>query len=205
VDFALRYRGPLKASTSKDPNVKNKCDIRNVMSGQLEQLWKRSPLLNSAQVDALPLAEIKARRLQIIKNDSNSVGWCRAPLGGFVFVPLITRLHALSCQLDIKLLRREDPGAIVNGGDLDNRLKTLFDALRMPHEVGEIGDKPSSEGQVVFCLMEDDSLVTKLTISTHLLLDPLMENEKETDVNLDVHVTVQATAPTWANSGLPQA
>jgi hypothetical protein len=34
--------------------------------------------------------------------------------------------------LNILFLRADIPGKVVQSGDIDNRLKTLFDALRMP-------------------------------------------------------------------------
>jgi hypothetical protein len=38
-----------------------------------------------------------------------------------------------SCSIDILFLHRDAPGRIVrSGGDIDNRIKVLFDALRVP-------------------------------------------------------------------------
>jgi len=55
------------------------------------------------------------------------------PIAKFNFVPIIHRPHEFSCTLEVLFLRREKPGNIIrNGSDLDNRLKILFDALRMP-------------------------------------------------------------------------
>jgi hypothetical protein len=51
----------------------------------------------------------------------------------------------LVARLSIVMLRPEPPGSIITaGGDIDNRLKTLFDALRMPKVISEIpnGDAP---------------------------------------------------------------
>jgi hypothetical protein len=47
---------------------------------------------------------------------------------------------SLACGLDILFLRRDMPGVplIHSGGDIDNRLKTLFDALKIPESCAEI-------------------------------------------------------------------
>ena len=50
------------------------------------------------------------------------------------------------CALDILMLRKGPPGRVRT--DIDNRLKTLFDALRMarsPEELGEKADKGKQE------------------------------------------------------------
>ncbi|HZM57458.1 MAG TPA: hypothetical protein VFC03_20785 [Acidimicrobiales bacterium] len=61
------------------------------------------------------------------------------PIGAHVFAPLICTNLRLLAELDILMLRPEVPGRIINHGDIDNRLKTLFDALRAPSNEQEIG------------------------------------------------------------------
>jgi len=120
-------------------------------------------------------------------------------VGGAQFVPLVTRNHALIAKLDITFLRREEPGDILrDGGDLDNRLKSLFDALRIPHSEQEI-DKKAETPARVYCLLEDDSLITRLSIDTQRYLGPLLEGERETDVALDIRVTVESGRPRMGN------
>ena len=82
--------------------------------------------------------------------------------GDFRFVPFVTRELELLCSLDILWLRPDRPGAVIQSGDLDNRLKTLFDALKAPTDVGELGGATPQDGEVPFyTLLEDDRLVTK--------------------------------------------
>jgi Holliday junction resolvase RusA-like endonuclease len=51
----------------------------------------------------------------------------------FVFVPLVTAEMSAVAELSVVLLRPEPAGQLLTqGGDIDNRLKTLFDALTMP-------------------------------------------------------------------------
>jgi hypothetical protein len=130
--------------------------------------------------------------------------FCFVPLKGFRFVPIVTRFHELSCGLDIEFLRREKPGDIVSGGDLDNRLKNLLDALRMPHQLDELKNiEPSAPGERLYCLLEDDALITRWSVATDYLLDPVLEGEKETDVHLRIRVSVESEYPMWANLGFP--
>lgn len=124
-------------------------------------------------------------------------------LGGYDFVPLVHRQHYLHAQIDIIWLRNERAGDIVIGGDLDNRLKVLFDALRMPHKPDEVGRvPPDEEGERILCQLDDDSLITKLSVSTHQMLEPRQPDERESDVDLLIHVHVMASRGTWGNVSL---
>jgi hypothetical protein len=97
--------------------------------------------------------------------------------------------------LDIRLHRPTGPGSILfTGGDLDNRLKVLFDALRIPTTLTEVGeDSPASEGEVFYCLLADDRLITKVSIESFRLLEPHPDDENYIEVDIDV--TVQAMTP----------
>jgi hypothetical protein len=53
-------------------------------------------------------------------------------------------------------------------GDLDNRLKTLLDALSVPNQDQVIPDPTIDDP--IHCLLEDDSLVSGLEIETRRLL-----------------------------------
>jgi hypothetical protein len=76
------------------------------------------------------------------------------------------------------MLRREPPGRVLSqGGDIDNQLKTLLDALSMPRHVESLpkGTIPSDDERPFFCLMEDDCLVSSLSVRTEQLLEPLAD------------------------------
>jgi hypothetical protein len=113
-------------------------------------------------------------------------------LKGQEFVPLIYRAGEVACQLDITWLRREKAGGIVMGGDIDNRLKILFDGLRMPQSESELGPPPPTENERRFVLLEDDKLITRLSVSTYQLLEP-QADEKPGNVDLLLHVLVAPT------------
>jgi hypothetical protein len=109
-------------------------------------------------------------------------------------------------ELDIVMLRPEPSGAIVTGGgDIDNRLKTLLDALRMPGNVDELpdhlGKSEASENpaQRFLCLLEDDRLVTGISVRTHELLEPGM---RPPAVVLIIHVRARHYTVDEAHVGM---
>ena len=119
--------------------------------------------------------------------------------GGFLFDALVTERSGLICTLNVLLLREGEPGAVLH--DLDNKLKTIFDALRMPKGVDELGASstkglqiPSSDGSEnpFYVLFEDDKLITHLTVESDILLEPVLgDGAAGTSVRLVVGVTVQ--------------
>ena len=197
MDFVLRYRGPLASIGGP----KDKHRIRSSIHPQLDVLCAQEPLLKQAQSDNLHEGILKGRQVEVPR-PLGDVLFFAVRLGGFRFVPLIHRPHNLACGLDVIFLRREKPGAIVHGGDLDNRLKTLFDALRMPHDESELaGVTPSCQDERVFCLLEDDSLITRVSVHTHQLLEPLTAGDDKSGVDLLIHVNIHSTYPMFGNLG----
>ena len=95
-------------------------------------------------------------------------------------------------DLDILILRPGGPGDVVKGGgDIDNRLKTLFDALTIPDEnQARLLPRPKDPTFLHHCVFEDDKLITGLRVTTDRLLDYKCEKE----VILIVHVNVSGTS-----------
>jgi hypothetical protein len=102
----------------------------------------------------------------------------------------------LVCHLDVELLTRLQVGHFFTDttGDLDNRLKILFDALRAPRHANELiaGKGPNSEQKPFFVLLEDDILITKISIESRRLLRPVIPPEQHEDVELNIRVNVEA-------------
>ena len=74
-------------------------------------------------------------------------------------------------------MRTDKPGSLIKSGsgDIDNRLKTLFDALRMPKskdELGRYAGVPGLDEDPFYCLLEDDKFITRLVVETDMLLRP---------------------------------
>ncbi len=157
MEFRLFYAGPLPAKSRGVNEIKH--DIRLVFSRQLYTLWHQPPL--SEQIDFQGHPGIVER-------------YYRPPIW---FRPLVCDETGMVAELDVLVLRPEEAGAILeHGGDIDNRLKNLLDALRVPmeKEVQSLGPKPAVEGGDgrVYTLLGDDRLVTRVSITTDQLLEP---------------------------------
>jgi hypothetical protein len=109
-----------------------------------------------------------------------------------------SKLH-LVAELEILFLRPEEPGHVVTqGGDIDDRLKTLLDALRMPKNPSEPppGDAPTDGENPFFCLLEDDNLVTRVALTTDRLLE---QSPDPNEVLLVMQVNVRAVRAILGN------
>jgi hypothetical protein len=121
-------------------------------------------------------------------------------VGPFVFIPLVSQRWFTIAEVDVLFLRHAPPGQLIgHGGDIDNRMKTLFDALRVPI-LDELppGEMPGEDQAPFYCLLQDDALVAALSVRTDQLLAPGNGN----DVQLVIHVTVKPTKAIWANDGI---
>jgi len=110
MEFRLTYDGALKAAAG----VPDKHRLREAFHKQFKVLWKQIPLSDNLH----------------LLNDPNSTSALSINIGfdNFKFAPLVCEKLHLICELDIIMLRPEAPGSVVTqGGDIDNRLKTLFD------------------------------------------------------------------------------
>jgi hypothetical protein len=203
MNFHLRYRGPLPAGSRYGTDSKHA--VRLVFHRQLMNLCRRDPRFQSALDVDLPVGALRGRKVDVETHRPLSKLFFAVPLKGFHFVPLVTRAHELTCELEITMLRWEKAGSLVSGGDLDNRIKNLFDALRMPHDENELGTAAPEAEARCYCLLEDDSLVTRLCIATSESLEPMLDSEKKSDVDLSIKVTVQASYPMIGNLGFPVA
>lgn len=164
VKFSLTYDGELLSATDKHSRNKNKNEIRYELSKQLYEVWILGDF-ERFQLDEKRMYEVATNIHELY------------------FVPLLARKMNASCHLSIKFMRAEHPGSIVHGGDLDNRLKVLLDALRMPQNNSEVlpnlvpaGISYLEPEHPCVCLLEDDSLVTNLSVDTVRILTPLPRN-----------------------------
>jgi hypothetical protein len=186
VNFRLTYDGPLKAASQSDPRRLEKHEIRRVFNRQLDELYLAH---NNRFLDAEQVA-LAGQKIPTIQH------------GAFTFTALVREKLNLVCDLDILFLRRDDPGKLIrSGGDLDNRIKVLFDALRIPQDDNEVRDiMPQGEDERLFlCLTEDDKLITGFRVTTDRLLEPATSHAEENHVRLIVNVEVKATMLTAEN------
>jgi hypothetical protein len=108
-------------------------------------------------------------------------------------VPLVREDISLLCSLNILFLRRDIPGSVITAGDLDNRIKTLVDTLRRPMSIQELRSnlQPAAGEDPFFCLLEDDHLVTHLSVETDALLDPPIGNAEDNRREVKLIITVE--------------
>lgn len=200
MEFRLIYEGSLKSSGNSTKHVKEKHAIRKEFHKQLSTLWGCHQTLQRWTTDVLqniPGTSEQMTRLEIMARQYSRFG--------YRFVPLVSRDNFMICGLDILFLRRENPGdLILRGGDIDNRIKTLLDALRMPDDCNEVFGSPEATEDPFFCLLQNDSLVTELNVLTDRLLTPLKEGQHENEVVLVIKVKLQGTRITGGNSSLVQ-
>lgn len=156
MEFILHYRGELKANGSPE----DKHRIRQCLHLQLKQLWGQPPLKHFQELLHPPSGENDIRVIREV--------------GGFQFAPLMGKKLNFLAELEITLLRPGAPGNIVQGGgDIDNRLKTLLDALAVPPHPNALpqGISPADGETPFFCVLDDDGLITKLSVRTAGLLE----------------------------------
>lgn len=182
--FTLTYEGPLSAAGNGAPHKEEKHRIRKALHPQLGQVWRQRPSLNTyldcyrkrSPTDEWQTSE-RGRHPSLLPTDhygSLAQGiLIPFPVQRFTFVPLATKKYDFDCDLDILFLRNQPRGMLLdNAGDLDNRLKTLFDALRIP-TVSQLPNtiEPAEDEDPFFCLLEDDALISRVRVESERLLD----------------------------------
>ena len=122
-------------------------------------------------------------------------------VNGFVFAPLISDKLALLAEISITMLRPERPGQIVQQtGDIDNRLKTLFDALSVPPYPEHIPRNfvPRGDQVPLYCLLQDDRLISSVAVRTERLLTH-DDSVNTSHVVLLIHVKTRVTRHMYAS------
>ena len=181
VRFTLVYQGELPPRGSS----KDKWRIRRGIEPQLRQLW-----------DVPPFDSIAKYKDPSYQPDTCYVGMTR---GGFEYIPYISTKLDLRAELRIRLLSSSMPGGLVHSGDIDNRLQTLLDALSVPSAQQVPDNADADPDGRVFCLLEDDRLVTRIDVTNDRLLS-VPENSRETIVLVDVRPVAHIV--TSANIGI---
>jgi len=197
MEFHLTYNGPLAPNGS----AKQKHEIRRAFHPQLKRLWQISSNLQSLREPLIEEVVTINRprdksRLEALPE--------RFKCGPYNLAPLVTRDLRIVCGLEILFLRPDYPGAVIHSGDIDNRLKTLFDGLRIPGpDSKELGGCTPQDGENPFhCLLEDDSLITHIAVKTDTLLQPLTKpNVDANEARLVINVRIKPIEATIGNIG----
>jgi hypothetical protein len=210
VDFRLLYSGRVLGANKNNTRADVKHALRREFHPQLRQLWASNRNLDEyarhhcgpyfskqppGSHEGLTNEQFRQIGIQCI-----SERWER---NGFRFVPLVTRELSLRCSIDILFLRPEEPTYVMKSGDLDARVKTIFDALRMPDNPAETGGMgPQDDETPFFVLLEDDKLISQVSIATDQLL--VLPKERSTNAN-DAFLVIQVRLkPVWLNSERPK-
>ena len=182
VRFTLNYAGPLRGSGGGLSVHKH--ELRRQFHPQLRELWQHEPLSHLAD-------------RWLIRGDHDEAGGALREVADRTFAVVVRHDIRLTAELDILLLRPEAPGAIMQRADIDNRLKTLFDALRRPSMAQEIPPAwaPAADESPLYCLLDDDRLITRVNVETDRLLAPASSD----DVRLTVRVQLGVSSPTFAS------
>lgn len=196
MEFRLTYAGPLYATQpshqylNRDKRAGHKQELRRCFHRQLKKLWHTFPAFDPA----IPRATAMTTALKGPAATIDELA-LEHSMFGFNFVPLVTEKLSLMCGVEILFLRNQRPGDIVvtgqYGGDVDNRMKTLLDALSVPVANEKYIDlSPSEDEKPFFCLLEDDKLLSKIAIETDHLLEDITDGN-ENDVRLIIKVSVR--------------
>lgn len=191
MEFRLTYTGRLLAHQDTERLDKRSLhvhDIRRAFHRQLKVLWKSHPVLreimNSGASVNLYVGSGAPPLNRVYRHD------------GFAWLPMVTDANGLICKVDILMLRHGEPGRVVF--DVDNRLKTLFDALRKPKGPHELGSQlsggqvsPQADEDPFYVVLEDDKLITHLSVTSDILLEPVPDVPQDQAVRLVIDVTIK--------------
>lgn len=171
--FRLTYKGPLRANSKGISTHKH--EIRRVFHFQLNELWRSDESLACI----LAMGGLTGRPDALVKR-----------VGNINFIPLVREGWSLHCMLDIIILRKDHPWRVIKTGDIDNRIKTLIDSLKMPGDMRDGScEQESTEEDPFFVLLEDDKQVSRFSAEADVLLEPRcagQENEVGVVVAVDV-------------------
>jgi hypothetical protein len=214
MEFRLTYQG-LLLSERKDATIlaaraTHKHEIRKFLHPQLRRLWEIHPYLSKARTLPAPgqpnpaFGGKVATRFGTPRPDYTVPRLAeKFSRFGYRFVPLVIREMDLLCAIDVLFLRADPPGSVLTAGDIDNRLKTLFDGLIVPRELGQLGEHttPAIDEDPFYCLLEDDSLITKVSVETDTLLAPVSSPPNPSDARVIITVRIKPSSGRYDTLG----
>lgn len=202
VEFMLTHQGVLLSETNRSGEVRraraeHKHELRKAFHHQLKKWWDDLPYLAHPEPNQ-PGRTVLGRRYEQYGPDALGQRFARF---GYNFVPLVLREMELLCSVEVLYLRAGRPGDVLTPADIDNRLKTLFDALSMPRDASQVGKytKPDDGETPFYCLLEDDFVLTRASVEADLLLEPVKGDPN--DARLVITVKICPARVTSLNLG----
>ena len=202
MEFHLVYAGNLLKS-GRSGHVWEKHQIRRYLHPQLKKLWETHPLLTFYTQESH--FDRHGRQYVIEHHDPTKVETIAKHFEGYV--PLVMADFGMVCELEILFLRAEPPGSVLRrggsgGGDLDNRMKVLFDGLCMPErDQVKLRDGDAPDPSPMYVLVQDDSLIISLKVSADRFL--AAENDADpAEACVLISVNVKVADPTRLPYGI---
>ncbi len=104
---------------------------------------------------------------------------------GIVFIPLV--IESFYAEINITMLV---PGQewmpVFSRGDIDNKVKTLLDALRVPQNENELPTNINPEPNPFYCLLMDDRLISKVSIEKRRIWFPSRGNKVKLVIDVKI-------------------
>lgn len=217
MKFRLTYTGPLLSSKpydkdERDKRGEHKHDLRRHFHKQLKEQWLQHRFLRTHREGAAPMCGVlpdRAKEVWGTSPETLSLPEILGPVFGhseYKFVPLVWKEADLFCSLRILCLRRDTANAVLPGRDIDNRIKTVIDALAMPlySQGSPLKDGkpllPQDGEKPFFVLLDDDRQVTHLEVETDTALEVGEDNPAdESYVRLIISVEIRPSIVTMFN------
>lgn len=193
MSFPLIFRGRLLSAQATKWTLNDTHEIRRQLHPQIRNQMRQMRGVST-------IAKLVEEHIGYLHDKTTTqISWTTHQVGNLYFFPLvITAIQVnLVAELDIQLYWRERAGNIIqrrsgpDGIDIDNRIKHLLDALTMPQDNQVAGIMPNPAEKVLFCLLEDDKLVTRLAVTTARLPIAKTENEKPEYIEATINVTIR--------------
>ena len=206
MKLIMTYEGGLRPKTSGKKILRHKHEIRRTFHKQLKRFWEIHPSM--ANYIVLSPFSFNEMAREFHKGKCKPPAWPKPEneevhlidilahqhnFGNYKFVPLVIDYLYLRCSLHILILRHDAPGSVVHTGDMDNRIKTLIDALRIPNTKQELdsNDEIPKDGEnPFFCLLQDDDQIDSFSVDTERLLDPIESQGDENKVRAVITVKI---------------
>ena len=186
----------MKGNSRKKPDV---WELRKAFHPQLKRFWLAHQHLNSVKTHCfLKDSQERGHELQLLSEQFADF----FTVDSTHFVPLaIQKLH-LVCEIDVLLLVSPNSAHLLARSDIDNRMKTLLDGLRMPQQKSELLNDLSA-GSVqdpYYVLVEDDSQVSKLSVEYDTYLAAEQADIANDIVSAIISVRIRPTLVTMTNN-----